>query len=180
MWATLSERAVRAAGHGRTGETESVSDRQKIYMDVCAINRPFDDMGVGRNLVEGNAVWAIVKLCRKIGWEILWSDAMEAEFKRTGDDKLLAKVRGLLPRATTTLPTTDEIRTRAASFDAGGVEGYNGLHLALAERHGTVFLTTDDRLLKKATRLCAALDLNARLKVRPLNPVEWLREVMNA
>jgi predicted nucleic acid-binding protein len=148
-------------------------------MDVCAINRPFDDMGVGRNLAEGNAVWAIVRLCKASGWEILWSDAMEAEFKRAGDDKLLAKVRGLLPMATTTLPTTNEIKTRAASFGAGGIEGYDGLHLALAEKYATVFLTTDIRLLKKATRLYAGLDWDARLKVRSMNPVEWLREMAN-
>jgi hypothetical protein len=33
-------------------------------------------------------------------------------------------------------------------------------------------------MLKKATRLYVDLDLSARLRVRPLNPIEWLREMM--
>jgi hypothetical protein len=156
---------------------QSVCYRQRIYMDVCAINRPFDDMGVERNRAEADAVLAIVDLCREGGWEILWSDAMEAEFKSIGDDKLLMKTCGLLPKATTTLPITDEIRNRTAFFGSRGAKGYDGMHLALAEKYATVFLTTDDRLLKRATRLYADPDLEARLRVRPLNPVEWLREL---
>jgi hypothetical protein len=178
MWATLSERIVRAAGHGRMEEAKCVSDRQRIYMDVCVINRPFDDMGVERNRAEADAVLAIVDLCREGGWEILWSDAMDEELGAMNKDTLLAQMRGLLPNAIATLPTTDEIRNRAAFFEGRGIKSYDGMHLAFAEKYATVFLTTDDRLLKQATRLYVDLDLRARLGVRPLNPVDWLRELM--
>jgi predicted nucleic acid-binding protein len=146
-------------------------------MDVCAINRPFDDLSVERNLAEAEAVQAIVNLCRESGWEILWSEAMEMEFGAMDKDALLARVRKLLPKAAATLSITDETRKRAARFEGAGVGYFDSLHLALAEKHGTVFLTTDKRLLKKAMALCADLDLGARLRIRPLNPIEWLKEL---
>ena len=48
---------------------------------------------------------------------------------------------------------------------------YDALHLAFAEASdATVFLTTDDRLLRKA------ISYAGNIKVRVSNPVTWLME----
>ncbi len=51
----------------------------------------------------------------------------------------------------------------------------DAIHLACAESAEVdVFLTTDDRLLKKAKRI------GKILKVRVANPVHWLMEVLGS
>jgi predicted nucleic acid-binding protein len=54
-----------------------------------------------------------------------------------------------------------------------GFRTYDALHLACAEQATVdVFLTTDDRVLRIATRH------TAQLQVRVANPLEWLLEVI--
>ncbi|MCL2433696.1 MAG: hypothetical protein FWD16_04160 [Clostridia bacterium] len=63
------------------------------------------------------------------------------------------------------------IQQRAALFQAMGIKPMDSFHLALAEANDVdVFLTTDDRLLKKANLL--------GLQIKTANPVAWLMEVM--
>ena len=67
--------------------------------------------------------------------------------------------------------TTDSIEDRAESLCKLGFTLYDALHLAFAEASdATVFLTTDDRLLKKA------ISYAGKIKVRVSNPVTWLME----
>ena len=65
-------------------------------------------------------------------------------------------------------------------FPCAGTEGdgvshlYDALHLACAEQATVdIFLTTDDRVLRIATRY------TAQLKVRVANPLDWLLEVIS-
>jgi predicted nucleic acid-binding protein len=59
---------------------------------------------------------------------------------------------------------------RAVAEQAGFAD-FDALHLACAERAEVdVFLTTDDRLLRRAKRLAA------QLRVRVENPATWVRE----
>jgi len=61
---------------------------------------------------------------------------------------------------------------RADELEQPGFNGFDALHLACAESGNVdIFFTTDDKLLKRATRLAA------ELKVRVANPLQWLEEV---
>jgi predicted nucleic acid-binding protein len=54
-----------------------------------------------------------------------------------------------------------------------GFRTYDALHLACAEQSGVdVFLTTDDRVIRTATRYAE------KLQVRVVNPLDWLMEVI--
>jgi hypothetical protein len=60
---------------------------------------------------------------------------------------------------------------RGETLERAGFADFDALHLACAERAGVdVFLTTDDRLLKRANRLAV------ELRVRVENPATWVRE----
>jgi predicted nucleic acid-binding protein len=62
---------------------------------------------------------------------------------------------------------------RACELSAIGFGIYDALHLAFAEQTAAdIFLTTDDRLLKLASK-CSSL-----IKVKVDNPLGWLREVI--
>ena len=62
---------------------------------------------------------------------------------------------------------------RGKEISALGLPAVDALHIACAESGGAdVFLTTDDRLLRQATRLAA------QLRVRVENPLTWIKELM--
>ena len=64
--------------------------------------------------------------------------------------------------------------TRGQELEALGFKWFDALHLACAESSKTdVFLTTDDRLLRRGNRF------RALLQVRVENPYNWLQEVGN-
>jgi predicted nucleic acid-binding protein len=61
---------------------------------------------------------------------------------------------------------------RAEELEVLGFGDFDALHLACAERGGAAeFLTTDDRLLRRAARHAGEL----RLRVK--NPISWLSEI---
>ena len=67
---------------------------------------------------------------------------------------------------------TDAEVERAREIKAIGFRTYDALHLACAEQSGAdVFLTTDDRVIRTATRHAETL------KIRVANPLDWLLEV---
>jgi predicted nucleic acid-binding protein len=80
----------------------------------------------------------------------------------------------MLSGAHSTVALTVTAVTRAQELKAMGFRTYDALHLACAEQAIVdVFLTTDDRVLRIATRH------TAQLKVRVANPLDWLLEVIS-
>uniref|UniRef100_UPI004057AA44 hypothetical protein n=1 Tax=Candidatus Electrothrix sp. TaxID=2170559 RepID=UPI004057AA44 len=60
---------------------------------------------------------------------------------------------------------------RAKEFEQEGLQAFDALHLACAEKGADVFLTVDDGLLKRALKI-------ADLKIPVGNPLKWLTEVL--
>jgi predicted nucleic acid-binding protein len=71
------------------------------------------------------------------------------------------------------IPLSDAAVERGEALKGMGLETYDALHIACAEHAQVdVLLTTDDRLLRAATR--HAPQLNVRIE----NPLTWLQEVL--
>ena len=65
------------------------------------------------------------------------------------------------------------IRKRALDLEKLGFRGVDALHLACAEHNkADVFLTTDDRLQKRAVRY------STLLKVEVINPLKWFERMV--
>ena len=144
----------------------------KIYMDVCCLNRPFDDLSQDRIYLEAEAVLSIIAHCEKGEWSLIASSVIDFELSNLIDADRLEQVQALYSAAAERIILTDQAETRAAFFQQNGIKPFDSLHLALAETCGVdVFLTTDDRLLRAATRM--------DLRIKTGNPVSWLMEVMN-
>jgi predicted nucleic acid-binding protein len=140
-------------------------------MDVCCLNRPYDDLSQDRVYLEAESVLSIVSHCEKGEWTLLGSGVIEYELSNSTDEDRLEQVRALYSAAGEKLTLTTRAERRAAHFHANGIHTFDSLHLALAEEYGAdVFLTTDDRLLKAAKRL--------EVTVAVANPVSWLMEVI--
>ena len=54
----------------------------KIYMDVCCLNRPFDDLSYERIQFESDAVLAILSRCQTGMWTLVSSEIIELELMK--------------------------------------------------------------------------------------------------
>lgn len=141
----------------------------KIYLDVCCLNRPFDDQSQERVRLEAEAVLLILRQARIEGWVWYSSDVVSDEVDQTPDSERRGRVRQLIAYADVVHRLSDADIARARVLAGLGLTNMDALHLACAEGCGAeIFLTTDDRLLSRAGRMA---DL---LRVAVDNPLPWL------
>ncbi len=145
-----------------------------IYLDVCCLNRPFDNQFQDRVRLEAEAVLLILTRCQQHQWHLVSSEAVDFEVARIPDPERKHKVSLLASSATSKVTITDRITRRASQLEALGFKATDALHIACAEASKShVLLTTDDQLLRRA-RMYRNI-----LKVRTENPVHWLIEVIH-
>ena len=139
----------------------------QLYLDVCCLNRPFDDWGQPRIRLEAEAVLEILERCQKRDWQLINSFALIKEIQRTTDSNRRQQVTAALNLTNRTIEQTPEVITRAQELIQVGFKNFDALHLACAEQ-GQVdaFLTTDDRLLRRAKSISMSITVE--------NPLIWL------
>ena len=64
----------------------------KIYMDVCCLNRPFDDQTQQRIHLETESIITILTLVENGKWRLLNSDAILYEINKISDPERKIKV----------------------------------------------------------------------------------------
>lgn len=143
----------------------------RIYLDACCLNRPFDDQTQLRIALETQSILTILNQCQLGVWQLITSTALDEELDQTLDLERLKNVKTILTLAKIKVISSQFIEQRAVEVQRLGFSGYDATHIASAERsNASIFLTTDDRLLRKAQK-------NANLiSVRINNPVQWLIE----
>lgn len=149
----------------------SFGHMMRIYLDVCCLNRPFDDHAQDRVRLESEAVLTILSRGQTERWMLLGSEVVDIEISKIPDDDRRQKVSVLSSMLQSFIVIDEETETRVEELEALSFEPFDALHIACAEKgRADVFLTTDDDLLRKALR-------NKKvLKVRVENPVRWLME----
>lgn len=153
-----------------------IMERQyKIYMDVCCLNRPFDDWTQARIRLEAEAILAIALRCQNQEWQLISSTALESEISKTPDLSKRQRVMNSLIIAKSIVPVSEKILQRAKEIVPLRFKSFDALHISCAEAaKADILLTTDDRLLRNAQRHESNLD------VRVSNPVIWLMEISEA
>ena len=145
----------------------------KIYLDNSALNRPFDDQSQERIRLETESVLLLLSHLERREWTWLGSQALEIEIDRTADIEQLARLRRVLKFVSAVIEIGEKELARATQLQQWGFMGFDAVHLACAESgKADVFLTTDDRLLKRAKRL------EKRLQVKVENPLDWMKEII--
>jgi hypothetical protein len=71
----------------------------KIYMDVCCLNRPFDDLTQDRVQFESDAVLAIISHCNSGEWALVSSEIVDLELRKLTNADKLRKIRALCSSA---------------------------------------------------------------------------------
>jgi len=147
--------------------------RHKIYLDVCCLNRPFDDQYQDRIRLESEAVVIILTYVEAQSWTLVGSEVIDFEISRIPDEETRQKVMILSGMAKEYILVTEDIERRAIELVEYGFKPYDALHIACAEKANVdVFLTTDDKLLRKAKSVRLAVDVKS--------PIEWVLEVINS
>jgi predicted nucleic acid-binding protein len=145
----------------------------KIYLDVCCLNRPFDDASQMRVHLEAEAVLGIIQQVEQTEWTWVSSDAVVYEISKTPNEDRKERLWSLESGASERLELTETVYLEAEKFQQLGFTALDALHIACARTAEVdVFLSTDDKLLKKLRQHIDTIKLHA------VNPLAWLQEVI--
>ena len=140
----------------------------KIYLDVCCLNRPFDDQTQSRIRLEAEAISSILTRCQSGDWKLISSTVLSSEIAQTPSPIRREQVRESLLISQKKILVTQDIIQRAIFLNSLSFKQFDALHLACAEKEADILLTTDDRFLRKA-------NINQdKLNVKVANPITWL------
>ncbi len=143
----------------------------KVYLDTCSIQRPLDDQTQIRIRLEAEAVLGVIALIEQGSLELVSSEASLFETRRTADMTRREFALEILAKAAHFVQVDNDVQSRAKDLNAKGMMALDALHLASAESAGAdYFCTCDDKLLKKAKRLCAT-------GLKAVSPIELLEEI---
>lgn len=142
----------------------------KLYLDMCALERPFDDQTQERIASETRALLAIMARIESGVDSMVWSTVLTLENDADPDPEPRLEVAKYAGRAASSQLLTPEIERRAKEFTAAGLPPLDAMHLAFAEASACDFLLTcDDRFVKRARRTDCL--------IRVLPPIEYYGEM---
>jgi predicted nucleic acid-binding protein len=143
----------------------------KVYLDVCCLNRPFDDQSQVRIRLESEAIIMVFELFAKARHQWVISEVIEDEVLRNPNEEHRLRILALLVRADERLEVDQTTVGLARSLVGQGFGAMDALHVATAEvGNCDILLSTDDDLLRKVR------GLQPPLRVRVENPVRWIAE----
>ena len=121
--------------------------------------------------LESEAILFIMTRFENAQWQWVSSEVVLDEILQTRDEERRRRLLNLNDKANVFLVVTDDDFKRAQELAGLGFDGMDALHLSCAE-HAELdaFLTTDDRLIRRANRLAG------QLKILVANPLNWLFE----
>jgi predicted nucleic acid-binding protein len=143
----------------------------RIYLDLCAIQRPLDTANQIRIVLESEAVLGIIAFCDAGQVELLSSEVLFYEGEQSSLPVRKEHTLAVLAKAKSVVGVTEKEKVRAEEIMKFGVTPLDALHLVLAES-GTAdyFCTCDDKLMRNAVKV-------KDLAVKIVNPVELVQEI---
>lgn len=143
----------------------------KVYLDLCAIQRPLDTPNQVRIVLEAEAVLGILSLCDAGLIELVSSEALVYETEQNPLPIRREHGYSVLAKAKTTFNVTASVKERASQFLQHGIKPLDAVHLALAEASKVdYFCTCDDQLARKAKRI-------RDLQVKVISPLDLIQEI---
>ncbi len=101
------------------------------------------------------------------------SDVIFYEISKIPDLERREKIFSLISKAKIYIELDQTILHRGKEIQKLGIKSYDALHVACAEKaKSDIFLTTDDKLLKKLKRNCS------KIKTKVDNSLNWIIEVI--
>ena len=144
----------------------------KLYLDNCCYNRLFDDLEQEKINLEANAIENIFRKNINKELEIYKSMVIDFEISKIKSDNKRRQVEDLYDAMELTeIDYSEEIKKRAIELRQYNIKDMDSLHLAFAESKDVDYFITADRLLINASK-------RANLKIKVINPIEFIMEVI--
>jgi hypothetical protein len=140
-------------------------------MDLCCLNRPFDDQSQARIALESQAVVLILEKVDKGEHVLCNSAALVVEHSLSPRTQVRLEIEVLLERASVWIAHDKALDERAAELRKAGFKEFDPYHVAAAEAAGCDFsVTCDDKFLKASRR-------NAdKMSVAVTDPIQLVSE----
>src|SRR5699024_136345 len=138
-----------------------------IYLDNCCYGRYLDDLSIGNNQKELEAISYILLLCDIGTYNLGCSDVSWYEAGKNSNPYKKQFYHNMLERASFRITITEAIINRAKTFE-NNIRKFDSRHLAAAETQCELFFTVDEDFNKKAQKL-------DRLNIGVYNPLYWER-----
>lgn len=127
---------------------------KRVYLDVCALCRPFDDQTQLRIRLESDAVLLILNHVRAAHIALVVPPVHQIEIAAIQAAEEREHLFVLLSQIGTSASfDRSAVRSRAEAFSRLGLGPADAAHVAFAEEAEADFITCDDRLLKQCRRV---------------------------
>lgn len=143
-----------------------------IYLDTSVYNRPLDDQTQPRIWLETLALSVILQMVENGDAQLIASTVVSFETTKNPHTERRLWVQKILEMAAVNIHVTPTIRERAEVLEKDGVKAMDALHVACAERIADVFVTCDDRLIRRYER-------RTDHTLRAIDPIGFVREWNN-
>lgn len=123
--------------------------------------------------MEAEAVKAIIQRIEHGVWEGVSSAVIQYEIAKMPDTDRSIEVGLMVRKMQVTATVNSAVREKALILEDLGFTGVDALHLACAQLgKADVFLTTDDRLQKRAVRYAKDISIDVD------NPLRWFERMV--
>jgi len=126
----------------------------RLYLDMCVYNRPFDDQGQPRIMLEAQIFIMLLSMISEGRFGLINSFALEYENSKNSNIENMLKISDLLGYSTDYISCDEGILDRSLEFEKYGLMSMDAVHVACAEKtKANFFVTCDDMLIKKLKRI---------------------------
>ncbi len=145
------------------------AEKQRLYLDVCTLCRPFDDQTAMRIRLETDAYHLILQALQNRSFGLVVSPVHYQEVNASDNPQEKHEILSLLKRlGTEARCDVTKVRNRAEDLHSKSFGVADAAHVAFSEATADYFISCDDRLLKKCRKIAP--------QVNPRNPVEFCIE----
>jgi predicted nucleic acid-binding protein len=142
-----------------------------IYLDVCALGRPYDNQNYPRIQIEKAAVDVIVTFIKNGIYDLYYSPVHGIEIAENPDVITRTEINELFQEYGKNIASVIKdkiVGARAIELFSCGFGPSDAFHVAYAQEIGASFVTCDDLLLRKCTQ--------AGLNIWSGSPVDFCRK----
>jgi predicted nucleic acid-binding protein len=140
--------------------------RKKLYLDVCTLCRPFDDQNIMRIRLETDAFYLILQNIQNKLYEMVVSPVHFKEIETIEELRERLWLLDLLDKYGIKPPCDlSKIRKRAGQLCNLKFGIADAAHVAFAEATSDLFITCDDKLLRKCNK--------SNVKISVVSPVDF-------
>ena len=139
----------------------------RLYLDNCSFNRPYDDQSLLKNYLESEAKIYIQERILLKTFELAWSYVMDYEISCNPFSDRKNQIWKWKNIAIIDIDDSPKIVERANEIMKLGIKTKDALHLACAiEAECEYFITTDKKVLNKHLK-----------DIEIINPIDFIRMI---